>query len=92
MSEEKKPAKRLRLFQQFDEATIVAAVSTTTMDNRELKAANEGIERFYNICKEIDEISTENEHTKTTSPPKGTKAQVFKLFLDQFLKDLTKYE
>ena len=59
MSEEKKLAKRLRMFRQFDEATIVAEVTTTTMDYRDLKAANEGMERLYNICTEIDEISAE---------------------------------
>ena len=69
MSEEKKLAKRLRMFKQFDEATLAAAFTTTRMEHRELKAANEGMERLYNISKMIDEISTENEHTKTTSLP-----------------------
>ena len=70
MSEEKQLANRLRTFKQFDEATIVDAVSTTTMDYRDLKTAKEGMERLYNTCRKIDEISTENEHTKTTSPRK----------------------
>ena len=61
------------------------------MDYRDLKAAKEGMERLY-ICEEIDEMSVENEHTKSSSPPKRNKEQVFKLFLDQFLKDLTIYE
>ena len=92
MSEEKKLVKRLRMFKRFDEATIVAAVSTTTMKYGNMKAANDGMDRFYNICKEIDDISTENEHTKTTSTAKRTKEQVFKAFLDQFLKYLTIFE
>ena len=92
MSAEKKLAMRLRMIKQFDEATMVAAVTTTTMEYRGLKAATEGMERLYNFCTEIDEISVENEHTKTTSPPKRTKEQVFETFLDQFLKDLTNYE
>ena len=82
MSEEKKLAKMLRMFKQYDEATIVAAVTTTTMDYRDLKAANEGLERLYDICKEIDEISAENEHTKTTSAPKRTKERVFNFLRD----------
>ena len=84
--------KKLRMFKQFDEATIVTAVSTTTMDYRVMKAAIEGMEHLYNICKEVDKISTENEHTKTTSPPKRTKEQAFNLILEEFLKDLLKYE
>ena len=92
MSEEKKLAKRLRMIKRFDEATIVAAIAKTAIDYRDLKAANEGMERLYNICSEIDEISEENEHTEATSPLKRTKEQVFKVFLDQFLKDFTEYE
>ena len=69
MSEEKKLAKRLSLFVQFDDNTIVAAVTKTTMEYGDLKAANEGLERLYNICKEVDETSAEVEHTKTFSPP-----------------------
>ena len=46
MSEERKLAKRLRMFKQFDEATIAATVATTTMDYRDSKAANERMERL----------------------------------------------
>ena len=67
MSEEKKLVNRLRMFKNFDEATIVAADSTTTMKYGDMKAAKEGMDRLYNICKEVDDLSTENEHTKTTS-------------------------
>ena len=91
MSKWKKLAKRLRMFKHFDEATIVAAVTATTMDYSYLEATDEGMERLYNICKKIDEKSTENEHTKGTSPTKRTKEQVFELFLDQFLKGPKKY-
>ena len=83
---------RHRMFKQLDEATNVAAITTTTMNHRDLKAGNEGMEPLYNICTDIDEIITENEHKKTTSPPKGTKEQVFKFFVDQLLKKFTKYE
>ena len=69
MSEKKKLAKILRMFKQFDEATVVAAVTTTKMEYSYLKAASECMERLYNICKEIDEIATENDYTKTTPHP-----------------------
>ena len=92
MSGEKKLAKRLKKYKQFDEATIIAAVTTATMGYRDLKATIESMEHLYKTCKEIDEISMENEHTKTISPPKWTKKQVLILFLDQFSKNLAKYE
>ena len=43
MAEEMKLAKRLRMFKNFDEATIVAAITTTRLDYRDLKNANEAI-------------------------------------------------
>ena len=66
MAEEKKLGKILRLFEQIDEATIVAAITSTTMNHRGSQTANEGMENFYHIFKEI---STEDEHAKTTIPP-----------------------
>ena len=59
------------------------------MDNGELKAANAGKDHLYNMCKD----NQDNEPGDTTTPaPKRTKEEVFNLFLDQFLKDLAKYE
>ena len=90
MAEEMKLAKRLRMFKNFDEATIVAAITTTTgLDYRDLKNANEAMENLYKNCKDIEE----NQPKTTASPvPKQNKEQLFKLFMDQFLKDLAKYE
>ena len=89
MAEEMKLAKRLRMFKNFDEATIVAAITTTGLDYRGLKQANEGMEALYNKCQDIQE----NQPKTTVSPmPKQNKEQLFKLFMDQFLKDLAKYE
>ena len=87
MAEAKKLAKRLRTFKEFDEATIVAAITTTGID---LETANEGMNHLYNLCKEI---SSDDDQTKATkAPTKRTKEQSFNLFLDQFLKDLGNYE
>ena len=91
MAEEKKLAKRLRTFRQFDEATLVAALHTTTMDQTQLKEANEGMDHLYNTCKQIQQESMDSTET-TTSAPKPTKEESFKLFLNQFLEDLRKYE
>ena len=89
MAEEMKLAKRLRMFKNFDEATIVAAITTTGLDYRDLKNANEAMENLYNNCNDIQE----NQPKTTASPvPKQNKEQLFKLFMDQFLKDLVKYE
>ena len=53
MSEEKKLAKRLGMFKQFDEATIVATATTNTKDYRDLKASNEGMERPTTFVKRL---------------------------------------
>ena len=54
-----------------------------------VKNANEAMENLYNDCKYIQE----NQPKTTASPvPKQNKEQLFKLFMDQFLKDLAKYE
>ena len=91
MAEEKKLAKRLRTFKQSDEATLVAALYTTTMNQIDLKAANEGMDHLYNTCKQIQQESMEPTET-TTSTSQRTIEESFKLFLDQFLEDLRKYE
>ena len=40
----------LECFKNFDEATIVAAITTTGLDYRDLKNANEAMENLYNNC------------------------------------------
>ena len=50
IAEEKKLAKRLRTFKQFDEATLVAALSIQNMNQIDLKAANDGMDYLYNTC------------------------------------------
>ena len=91
MAEQKKLAKRLRMFKELDEASLLAAISETTMGDAELKAANDGMEHLYNRGKVIQEQSTEATET-TARAPKRTKEDNFKLFLKQFLKDLGNYE
>ena len=60
MADQMKLAKRLRMFKQCDEATLVAAISTSTLDHRALKAPNDGMEHLYNICKDIQDQSSIN--------------------------------
>ena len=76
MAEEKKLAKRLRTFKQFDEATLVAALSTTTMNQIVLKAANDGMDHLYNTCNQIQQELREPTET-TISAPKRNKEERF---------------
>ena len=71
------------MFTQLDEATLVAAISTSILDHGALKAANDGMKHLYNTCKDVQDQSTEPTET-TARAPKRTKEDNFKLFLDQF--------
>jgi len=47
MAEEMKLANRLRSFKNFDEATIVAAITTTGLNYHDLNNANEAMKNLY---------------------------------------------
>ena len=81
MAEKKKQTKKLRLFKQFNDAKVVAAITTTSiMDCRKLRATNESMEHFYNNCNDIQE--TEPTYTAILAP-KRTKIEVLNLLRDQ---------